>query len=111
LVLRIGSAQRNNELGQLIKRLKVTFPFEHEYPLVYATLHFIRNKIFSEEGSMEVVPVCSVHRDSMTIHKLLECYNVEKEEQDDEDPRNVKVPETEGEHIIEGPELEYFVYA
>jgi hypothetical protein len=42
----------------------------------------------------------------MTIHKLLECYNVTEEDQDDEDPHNVQVHETEGERTIEGPEME-----
>jgi hypothetical protein len=42
----------------------------------------------------------------MTVHELLECYNVAKEEHDEEDPRNVQVPETEGEQAVEGPELE-----
>jgi hypothetical protein len=46
---------------------------------------------------MEVVPVCNAHRASMTIHELLECYNVSKEEQDEEDTGNVHVPEIEGE--------------
>jgi hypothetical protein len=62
-------------------------------------------RYFSEEGSMEVVPVCSAHRASMIVHELLECYNVAKEEHDEEDPRNVQVPETEGEHIVEGQSL------
>ena len=82
--------------GQLIQRFKVTFTFEHEYPLLDATLQAIRTKIFLEEGLMEVVPMCSVHRDSMTIHELLECYNVAKEEHNEEDPRNVHVTKTEG---------------
>jgi hypothetical protein len=43
---------------------------------------------------MEVVLVCSVHKANMTIHDLLEYYNVAKEEHDEEDPRNVQVPET-----------------
>jgi len=60
---------------------------------------------------MEVVPMCSSHRDSIIVHELLECYNVAKEEQDEEDPRNIKVPEIEGEHVVEGPELESVVYA
>jgi hypothetical protein len=41
--------------------------------------------------------VCTVHRDSMTIHELLECYNVAKEEKDEVDPRNVQVTKTEEE--------------
>jgi hypothetical protein len=38
---------------------------------------------------MDVVHECSVHRDSMIVHELLECYNVSKEDQDEEDPRNI----------------------
>jgi hypothetical protein len=53
-------------------------------------------KIFSEERTMEVVQVCSAHRAKMIVHELLEFYNVSKEENDEEDPRNVQVPETEG---------------
>jgi hypothetical protein len=56
----------------------VTFNFKHKFPLLDETLHVIRNKIFLEEGTMEVVPMCSVHRASMTVHELLECYNVSK---------------------------------
>jgi hypothetical protein len=57
---------------------------------------------------MEAVPMCSAHRASMIVNKLLECYIVSKEERDEEDPKNVKVPKTEGEWAIEGPELEFF---
>jgi hypothetical protein len=32
---------------------------------------------------MEVVPVCDAHGVSMTVHELLECYNVSKEEHDE----------------------------
>jgi hypothetical protein len=27
-----------------------------------------------EEGQVEIVPTCSAHRESATIHELLECY-------------------------------------
>jgi hypothetical protein len=82
---------------ELVQRFKVTFTFEHESPSIDAVLQAIRTKIFSEEGSMEVVSVCSAHRANIIVHELLECYNVAKEEHDEEDPRNVQVPETEGE--------------
>jgi hypothetical protein len=59
---------------------------------------------------MEVALVCSAHKASMNFHELLECYNVSKEEHYEEDPRNVKVLETEGEHAVEGIELEFFSY-
>jgi hypothetical protein len=71
----------------------------------------MRTKIFLEEGTMEVAPVCSAHRASMIVHELLECYNVAKEEIDEEDPGNTKVPHTEGEPILEGLELESAAYA
>ena len=35
----------------------------------------------------------------------LECYNINVEE-DDEDPRNINISETEGCHDIRGPSLE-----
>jgi hypothetical protein len=59
---------------------------------------------------MEVVSICNTHKNSMTVHELLECYNVVKEEHDEEDPSNVKVPEIEGEGVVEGPEIEYVSY-
>ena len=57
-----------------------------------------------------MVPSCSAHRDSMIVHELLDCYNVTKEEHDEEDPTKVKVPKTEGECVVEGPKLEFVVY-
>jgi hypothetical protein len=97
--LELEMCRETTNLDQLIQRFKVKFNFEHESPFVDASLQVIRSNMFSEEGSIEVVPICSAHRDSMTIHELLECHNVAKEEQDEEDPRNIKVPETEGEHL------------
>jgi hypothetical protein len=54
----------------------------------------IQTKIFSEEETMEVILVCSEHSTKMIVRELLECYNVAKEEYDEEDPRNVQIPET-----------------
>jgi hypothetical protein len=95
---------------ELVQRFKVTFNFEHKYPLIDAALQVIRTKIFSEEELIEVVPICSVHRASMIFHELLECYNVTKEEQGEEDTRNVQVPETEGKCVVEGIDLESVAY-
>jgi hypothetical protein len=82
---------------ELIQRFRVTFTFEHESPSIDAVLQAIQSNIFLEEGTMEVVSVCSAHRANINVHELLECYNVAKEEHDEEDPRNVQVPETKGE--------------
>jgi hypothetical protein len=42
-----------------------------------------------EEGQVETIPTRSAHRESVTVHELLECYNVTEENQEEEDPRNV----------------------
>jgi hypothetical protein len=90
---------------------KVIFTFDHESLLLDAPLQAIRTKIFLEDGLMEVVSMCSAHITSMIVHELLECYNVVKEEQDEEDPRNMQISEIEVEHTLEGLELEYVSYA
>jgi hypothetical protein len=77
---------------ELTQKFKVTFTFEHKYPSIDATLKDNRTKVFSEEGLMEVVLVCDAHRVAMIVHELLDCYNIEKEEHDEEDPKNVKLP-------------------
>jgi hypothetical protein len=59
---------------------------------------------------MEVVSMSSAHRANINVHELFEFYNVAKEEQDENDPRNVQVPETEGEQEDEGPYLDSSTY-
>jgi hypothetical protein len=95
----------------LIHNFKVTFSFEDEAPSVDTTLQVIKENIFTSEDSIELVPVCSVHRSSVIVREVLECYNVVGEDQEDEDPRNLQIPETEGERAVEGPKLESVVYA
>jgi predicted acetyltransferase len=81
----------------ITQRFQVTFTFQNESPLISTTLQVIKQKIFTEEESMEVISVCNTHNASMMVHKLLECYNVTQEDQDDEDPYNIQVLEIEGE--------------
>jgi hypothetical protein len=38
---------------------------------------------------MEVILICSKHRDKMIVYGVHEFYNVAREEYDEEDPRNV----------------------
>jgi hypothetical protein len=94
----------------LVQRFIVTFTFKHESPSIDVVLQAIQSNIILEEGTMEVVSMCSVHRANINVHELLECYNVAKEEQDEEDPRNVQVPKIEGERVVEGPYLESTTY-
>jgi hypothetical protein len=37
---------------------------------------------------VEEEPLGSAHKEKLTVQKLLECYNVAKEEYDEGDPRN-----------------------
>jgi len=43
---------------ELTRRFNIAFTFENESPLVDAALHVVRNKIFSMEGPMDVIPMC-----------------------------------------------------
>jgi hypothetical protein len=51
-----------------------------------------------------------MHKSSSTVIELLTCYNLTEQYQDEEDPRNVQVPENEGKHATEGLEPESNVY-
>ena len=59
--------------------------------------------MFSLEYAAMLVHLCGVHKSSVTIHNIL-VYNFAEEGQEDEDQRNLKIPETEGEHIV-GPKI------
>jgi hypothetical protein len=91
---------------------KVTFSFEDDAPLIDSTLQVIKNNIFSEKDLIELVPICSTHIYFATVKEVLHCYNVVEEYQGEEkDTRNVKIPKMEGEHIVEGTNLELVIYA
>jgi hypothetical protein len=70
--LELEMCRETTRWEELTQRFKITFTFEHESPSIYAVLQAIRMKIFSKVETMEVVPVCSVHKAKMTVHKLLE---------------------------------------
>ena len=44
---------------------------------------------------------------AIQLQDALECYNFASEpEEEDEDPRNINIPESEGTHDVDGPKLE-----
>jgi hypothetical protein len=67
----------------LTRKFKVTFNFEDDALSIDIALYFIKNNIFSSEDSLELVPLCSVHRSSVTVEEVLECYNIVEEDQED----------------------------
>jgi hypothetical protein len=95
---------------ELIQNFKVEFTFEVESPLVDAVLQVIRGNFFMKEGQVELVTTCSTHRESTKTHELLECYKITEDDEEEENPRDVHVSETEGECDVVGPTLEYHVY-
>jgi hypothetical protein len=98
------------EWEELTQNFKVTFSFEVESPLVDASLQVIRSNIFMEDDHMGMIPQAVHVEASATVREMLACYNIIEADQDEEDPRNVQVPETEGERAVEGPELKTDVY-
>ena len=91
--LELEVCRENVDMKELTHNFKVTFSFKDDAPLIDSSLQAIKNNKFSSEDSIELVPVCSVHRYSMTVEEVFHCYNVAKEDQEeDKDPRNVKIP-------------------
>jgi hypothetical protein len=78
------------------------FLFESQYPTVNKALQIVRQKVFEE------VPNCPLEQEedewTAPIQKLQGCYNINVDE--DDDPRNVKISETEGKRDIEGLGIE-----
>jgi hypothetical protein len=79
-----------------------TFLFESQHPLVDQALQVVRQKVFEEAPSLPV----EQEEDEWTtpLQKLQGCYNINANE--DDDPRNVNIAETEGQRDIEGPGVE-----
>jgi hypothetical protein len=79
-----------------------TFLFEINYPIVDQALQIKRQKVFEEVSN----PPFEQEEDERTtpFQRLQDCYNINADE--DDDPRNVNISETEGKRDIEGPRIE-----
>ena len=87
----------------MIERFLLTFSFESEYPSIDQALKLIKTKIFDDC----TLPVYSQPESAIQLEHALECYNFAQEPGDeDEDPHNINIAESEGTHEVEGPELE-----
>jgi hypothetical protein len=69
-----------------------TFLFESQYPTVDQDLQVVRQKVFEEAPNLPL----EQEEDEWTtpLQKLQGCYNINADE--DDDPRNVNIAETEG---------------
>jgi hypothetical protein len=79
-----------------------TFLFESQYPRVDQALQIIRQKVFEEAPNLPF----EQEEDELTapLQQLQDCYNINVDE--DDDPRDVNIVETEGHRDIEGPGIE-----
>jgi len=76
----------------------LTFSFEDGFECIYEALQEIKAAILRmPEDAIEWVQLDW----NIQLHHMLECYNVTVEEE--EDPQNINIQETEGQHEVEGP--------
>jgi hypothetical protein len=80
----------------------VMFLFEIQHPTLDQELQIIRWKVFEEEPNLHFTQ----EGDEFTapLHQLQDIYNINVDE--DDDPRDVKLLETEGKRDIEGSGIE-----
>ena len=87
----------------LIDNFLLTFAFESKYPNVDKALEIMKVKIFEDSTlSVQTQPEWAIQ-----LEDALECYNFASEpEEEDEDPRNINIPESEGTRDVDGPKLQ-----
>lgn len=85
----------------LTKGFQLTFGFEFEYPEIEDALGVIRMKLVDDCP----LPIINQLDWVAQMENVMECYNFTIDEEE-EDPRNVNIPESEGSHDVQGPTLE-----
>jgi hypothetical protein len=86
----------------MTQKFIATFLFEIQYPTVDQDLQIVRQKVFEEAPNL---PFEKEEDEWTTPLQIFQgFYNINVDE--DDDPRNVKILETEGQRNIEGPGIE-----
>ena len=98
----------------IVHDFHVTFKFEVESIQLEKALQIMHDIIFAIKlkGNTTNTPLCPYHRTKQSSRDLVKCYKVDIESDDDEDLRNLNIPETEGERQVAIPsfgndELDY----
>jgi hypothetical protein len=100
LVYKIGTAQGNCKLGRFADFV-ITFAFEHENPEIDTTLKLVRDRIF-EELEVDIVTAYR-NQKRQIVRQSLHCYYVVEDDRAEENPRDIKITEVEGEReVVEG---------
>jgi len=97
--LRHGTGKRD----VLCEGFLLTFTFEDRWSdTVEDALQAVKAAIFKiPQEPLEVLQTTWANQ----LSSALECYNA-KVEEDDDDPRNINIPENEGCHEVRGPSIE-----
>ena len=87
----------------MIDSFLLTFTFESEYPSIDQALDIIKINIFDDCTLLE-----SAQTDwAVQLEHALECYNfIEESGGEDENPRSINIPDSEGTHEFDGPKLD-----
>ena len=85
----------------MVEGFQLTFKFESEYPEIDQALKVTKGKLLADCS----LPVLETPKWKIALEEALECYNLAGEGEEDENPRNVNIPESEGTHDVQGPEL------
>ena len=78
-----------------------TFTFRDAHPEVHNALQLIRDVV------LKVVPAtCPIDPHAQChMQSLMACYNISSEPEDDDDMRNVNIPESEGSRNVAAPDI------
>ena len=90
--------QGNIDWDELDNRFKHTFRFVDDIPIIDVAQQVIKATIFEEV----LVLVSSLPQGNARIQILMECYNI-CEELEDDDARDIHIPEYEGSRALKEP--------
>jgi hypothetical protein len=81
----------------------LTFNFTIEDPTQREALHQIKDFIFHRQPK-EATPrvVCSYHQSVEKLKEAVHCWKIDVDNIDDDDPHDIQIKESEGEHALKG---------
>lgn len=92
----------------MIEIFLLNFYFESDDTSINEALHSLKDKIFAPRPRIfqKEVPLYTFHQHRYTTKKLVECYVVLDEINDDEDPRDIYILESKVKHKLFWPQLD-----
>lgn len=85
----------------MVEGFQLTFKFESEYPEIDQALKVTKGKLLTDCS----LPVFETPKWKVALEQALECYNLAEEGEEDENPRNINTPKSEGTRDVQRPEL------